>query len=640
MMNVYLDGSEFALKRFEISSSKVSVFIASVQSVRSLATLLALIVCVILLLIGDNLVDEKKADSCKQAGAILSAFFLALFAFLQLIYFCISHGHQYVVRYFWLHVATGFCIGLLLIYPYQFFGKHGPFLSYGLQITGAFTSILHYILKKILNFFELDVNFWLIAIHLFIVFVVAFLGFIVFSVAVVKYKANRNEDTTTSSTDSRTAFQVFQTGAMKAWAPITMAVVAMAFEFVIYPVICPILTVDPSKHHTILLWALIVETFSGTMVFMVTGINKDITREWNSGPQRYYHLLWLLFVPYFLFGLIFIWALHHPNSGFAMTIKFGVWGGILTCLYYLSAENLVNIGFGCPWGHAFTGAEGQYKEDGDPKSGLDFTKPKTGKAAKAAGYVMNFTNCLTNSFGVLTGFLIKAHLANYLNCSRKLAEGHVFPTASMNGFRSCWFWFSCASSGAWKNFISMFSLDIKEMLLSLDGYGGFYRKFIRLNDDAVKQLNLSANDGKLENVELKNVQSALKPLKGFLSGLTQGEINAYSSQFVKVFNTELREVDLTPKDDKEKIKKFNDGKTEKSAAVDTLKGKLDSVSDTGLRTMYAEAFIDGYNTAVEVDSDDAVESELDSKLTSGEDEQEIKNALNEVNQTRHPFQPS
>ncbi|KAK2195038.1 uncharacterized protein BdWA1_003486 [Babesia duncani] len=452
-----------------------------------------------------------------------------------------------------------------------------------------------------------------------------------------------------------------------------MAVVAMAFEFVIYPVICPILTVESSKHHTILLWALIVETFSGTMVFMVTGINKDIIRLWNSGPQRFYHLLWLMFIPYLGLGLMFFWALHHPNSGFAKTIKFGAWGGIFTCLFYLSAENLVNIGFGCPWGHAFTGAGGLYRKyvqlgkgdesklkelinalvDGtgglkelgsadkvtealgksglsekhknvyanafkvvfnkvrtyDPeldsdqklkdsakekikgkienvftqdtglndlssdqkkefksecaqayfnsyntavdvdsdsavkselnsaltkastteaqiksalgnspkisllsavqvdayakaaagKSGTDATeKKKAGRIAvgvvaaaehagqravgkvdgfpgdipasldpsKAAGYVMNFTNCLTNTFGVLTGFLIKAHLANYLNCSRKLAEGHVFPTASMNGFRSCWFWFSCASSGAWKNFISMFSLDIKEMLLS------------------------------------------------------------------------------------------------------------------------------------------------------------------------------
>ncbi|KAK2194959.1 uncharacterized protein BdWA1_003485 [Babesia duncani] len=462
------------------------------------------------------------------------------------------------------------------------------------------------------------------------------------------------------------SFDKFKLGVQGAWAPITMAVVAMAFEFVIYPVICPILTVESSRHHTILLWALIVETFSGTMVFSLTGINKDIIRLWNSGPQRFYHLLWLMFIPYFGLGLASVWALHHPSSGFSRRLKFGAWGGIFTCLFYLSAENLVNIGFGCPWGHAFTGAGGLYRKyvqlgKGDEsklknligelvdgtgglkelgsadkvtealgKSGLsekhknvyanafkvvfnkvrtydptggdleqsgklkdsakekikgkienvftaeaglndfssdqqaefksacanayfnayntavevdsglsigteedqikeelnkalsskslqlsaaqvaayakaafakqsaDETAKKAGRRAvgvvaaaelagclavskkyggpqdipaspdpsKAAGYVMNFTNCLTNSFGVLTGFLIKAHLANYLNCSRKLAEGHVFPTASMNGFRSCWFWFSCASSGAWKNFISMFSLDIKEMLLS------------------------------------------------------------------------------------------------------------------------------------------------------------------------------
>ncbi|KAK2194530.1 uncharacterized protein BdWA1_003502 [Babesia duncani] len=473
-------------------------------------------------------------------------------------------------------------------------------------------------------------------------------------------------------------FENFKLGVQGAWAPIVMAVVAMAFEFVIYPVICPILTVDPSKHHTILLWSLIVETFSGTTVFMVTGINKDIIRLWNSGPQRFYHLLWLMFIPYFGLGLASVWALHHPNSGFSRRLKFGAWGGIFTCLFYLSAENLVNIGFGCPWGHAFTGAGGLYRKyvqlgKGDEsklkelinalvdgtgglkelgsadkvtealgKSGLSekhknvyanafkvvFNKVRTydpeldsdqklkdsakekikgkienvftqdtglndlssdqkkefksecaqayfnsyntavdvdsdsavkselnsaltkastteaqiksalgnspkisllsavqvdayAKAAKggsskkagrravgvvaaaelagciacagpgdapilvrngivsssntvkfeskhddAAGDVMTFGIFWNNLFSVYFLYLMDAHLSNFFMYTGKLAEGHVFPTASMNGFRSCWFWFSCASSGAWKNFISMFSLDIKEMLLS------------------------------------------------------------------------------------------------------------------------------------------------------------------------------
>ncbi|KAK2197767.1 hypothetical protein BdWA1_000770 [Babesia duncani] len=720
MMNAYLDGSEFALKRFEISSSKVSFFIASVQSVRSLATLLALVVGVILLLIGDNF---SIGSWWNKAGAILSAFFLALFAFLQLKYFCSSHGHQYVVRYFWLHVATGFCIGLLLIYPFHFFGQHGHFLSYGLQITGAFTSILHYTLKKVMNFLQLDLNFWLIAIHLFVVFLIAFLGFTVFSIAVAQHgqgggssggsgsssagivlpaflifllflsgllfqasngtaaffllftgfvtvvasiagpksiaifaavmfstffailsgllilygflfwgvivflfsvvafailiatvvlQGDLSENskasgalalllilmvlmfltillilaghgtaafflflmglgtvvvsvaaavadpepfaifaavvfptflailsgvlilsgfmfwgslfflvsvvlfflftaavvgfpsepskalvgawalllilvvlmfltillfqaghgtaafflflmglgtvvfTSASSGVSKNppSFGKFKLGARGAWAPITMAVVGMAFEFVIYPVICPILTVESSKHHTIILWALIVETASGFMVFSLTGIDKDIkTYLWTSGPQVFYHLLWLMFIPYLGLGLMFLWALHHPNSGFSRRLKFGIWGGILTCVYYFFVENLVNIGFGCVYDHAEKGAQGSASSVSD-------------EHRKAAGYVANFNNCLTNSFSVIFGFLMKAHLANYLNCSRKLAEGHVFPTDSMGWMKACWFWFSCASSGAWKNFISLFSLDIKEMLLS------------------------------------------------------------------------------------------------------------------------------------------------------------------------------
>ncbi|KAK2194782.1 uncharacterized protein BdWA1_003744 [Babesia duncani] len=560
------------------------------------------------------------------------------------------------------------------------------------------------------------------------------------------------------------------------------------------------------------------------MVFSLTGINKDIKREWNSGPQVYYHLLWLMFIPYLGLGLMFFWALHHPNAKFAITLKFGIWGGILTCVYYFFVENLVNIGFGCPWGHAFTGAGGLYRklvqlgtslddedleklikelvntstgdgqlkelgsadkvtealgksglsekhknvyanafkvvfnkvrtydpspsgsgskdlEDKEPKklkdsakgsiegkvneafsqltglndlssdqkkefksecakayfnayntavevdSGLsidskneDQIKEELNKAlsskslqlsaaqvaayaraafakqsaeeakklyriavgavaaaehagqravgkvdgfpgdipasldpSKAAGYVMNFTNCLTNTFGVLTGFLIKAHLANYLNCSRKLAEGHVFPTASMNGFRSCWFWFSCASSGAWKNFISMFSLDIKEMLLS-NGDESKLKELINALVDGTGGLQ------KLNSGEESKVTAALG------SDLSNDLKTVYANAFKEVFN---------------KIYNYNPGTSSDlegdkltDAAKGNIKNNLNIVfsSTDGLsglsddqkkefKSACAQAYFDAYNTAVEVDKDLSIDSK---------NEDQIKEELNKA----------
>ncbi|KAK2196257.1 hypothetical protein BdWA1_001499 [Babesia duncani] len=421
-----------------------------------------------------------------------------------------------------------------------------------------------------------------------------------------------------------------------------MTVIGLAFEFAIYPVICPILTVESSRHHTIILWALLIEFSSGVIVFLLT-LYADIRWRWikfKDYPRQYYNFLWLFLIPFLGFGLSFLWALHHPSSGFSNALRYGVWGGILTCVYYISAENTTNVGFACMFHHAYQGAGGLYhkyvkfddvsgafsesnnkvelKQDnlniafGDlstsdqskyqsefkkvfndlkeinvdssnegkisddditqiknsinshvsnldiqtacfnafkktyerafkyvPKEGhIDTSdnKLKTGQsskkteiiealkslglsdaeaeayiqgynasstdnrksgsqtaarfalakvaaaekhakggpedipvspsASKNAGYAMTFGIFWNNLFSVYFLYLMDAHLANFFMYTGKLAEGHVFPTASMNGFRSCWFWFSCASSGAWKNFISMFNLDIKEMLLS------------------------------------------------------------------------------------------------------------------------------------------------------------------------------
>ncbi|KAK2195051.1 hypothetical protein BdWA1_003351 [Babesia duncani] len=684
MMNVYLVGSEFALKRFEVSSSKVSVFIASVQSVRSLATLLALVVGVILLLIGDNFLSKDYRKYWNQAGAILSAFLLTFFAFLQLICFCSSHGHQYVVHYYWLHVASGLCVGLIQMYGFKIFGGEASYYSLGNQLIGCFASALHFTLKKVLNSFQLDINFWLIAIHLFVVFLVAFLGFLVFSAAVllkdqkngsgssgsssspqttedagyavwgvlfvqsglvffigfafqedllfqegfgitagllilagfvnlivftvaILLPANSSSDsvlvallfptilafvsgllilsgflywgvimfcvgfvifvvvtyvvllqsdssaaiwgvvmfptilafvsgllilygfmfwgvimflvsvvlfiiflmaavvgfpsdpskalgawalllifavlvfltillfqaghgtvagllflvgivtvvfTSASSGVSKNppSFDKFKLGVQGAWAPIVMAVLGLAFLYVIYPVIGPILTVESSKHHTILIWCLLLEATSGITVYLWLEKDTNIKKgKWHSeSGYHYYFFLWLFFIPYFYFGMTLLWALHHPNANFAKTIKFGVWGGVMSCVYYFSAKIISNIGYGCVHGHA---------KEGVGES--DETAKKT-----IAGYVSTLNVFLANLFLVLFTFLGNAHLSNFFMYTGKLAEGHVFPTSSMNGFRSCWFWFSCASSGAWKNFISLFSLDIKEMLLS------------------------------------------------------------------------------------------------------------------------------------------------------------------------------
>ncbi|KAK2195668.1 hypothetical protein BdWA1_002261 [Babesia duncani] len=665
MMNVYLVGSEFALKRFEVSSSKVSLFIASVQSVSSLASLFGLVVGVILLLIGDNFLSGDSKKWFHKAGAILSAFFLALFAFLQLKYFCSSHGHQYVVQYYWLHVATGFCVGLIQMYGFKIFGEEASYYSLGIQLIGCFVSVLHSILKRILSWMHLDINFWLIAIHLFVVFFVAFLGFAVFTVAVVKHGQGGGSGSSSqgfavfaflilliiltgsfvrsghkgvagslvlvgliiftvvtyallSDSSSQSAavfaaviiptilailsgllfrsghgaaaaslffagfvsvvasiaaavfssetfavlavvmfptilafvsglmilygfmfwgslfflvsvvlfilftaavvgfpsepskalgawalllilvvlmfltillfqaghgtaafflflggvgtvvftsassgvsknppsFDKFKLGAQAAWAPIVMAVVGLAFLYVIYPVIGPILTVESSRHHTILIWCLLLEATSGITVYLWLEKDTNIKKRWHSeSGYHYYFFLWLFFIPYFGFGMTLLWALHHPNSGFAKTLKFGVWGGVMSCLYYFSAENLVNIGYGCAYDHALKGVQGTESQANEQHK----------QAASDVGTLNVF---LANIFLVLFTFLGNAHVRNLMMYTGKVAEGHVFPTASMNGFRSCWFWFSCASSGAWKNFISMFSLDIKKMLLS------------------------------------------------------------------------------------------------------------------------------------------------------------------------------
>ncbi|KAK2195674.1 hypothetical protein BdWA1_002267 [Babesia duncani] len=498
MMNVYLVGSEFALKRFEISASKVSLFVGSCHSATTLSILVGIFVgfC---LTFGE---EAALKGWWNKAGASITVFLIALIAFLQLRYFCKSHGYQYVVRYYWLHVASGFCIGLIQMYAFKLLGEEASYYSLGNQLIGCFVSVLHYILKIILTWMEHDINFWLIAIHLFLVFLIAFVTFFVVTVAVAQQSeadsANKSPGflavltflvilgvlvylvfsaglvvlaglvfvtglaiVAVSGAESGSSgtfdIQKFKNGAMHAWAAIIMSVVGLAFLYVIYPVIGPILTVDSSRHHTILIWCLLLEATSGIIVYLIVEkFGKDIAEggEWHSGNRQYYHLLWFLFVPYLGFGMTLLWALHHPNANFAKTMKYGAWGGIMSCLYYFSAKIISNIGYGCAYGHA-------------KKANEDNTNDPDGTKAKAAASDIGTLNVfLANIFLVLLTFLGNAHVRNLMMYTGKATEGHVFPTDSMGGFRSCFFWFGHASFGASKNFISLFSLDIKKMLLS------------------------------------------------------------------------------------------------------------------------------------------------------------------------------
>ncbi|KAK2195034.1 hypothetical protein BdWA1_003352 [Babesia duncani] len=344
-----------------------------------------------------------------------------------------------------------------------------------------------------------------------LLFFAGFGGFI-FSIGVFLNQAGSSSSTTTLTADSRGSFKLFVAGSQAAWGPIVMTVIGLAFTFVFYPVICPILTVESSRHHTIILWALLIEFSSGVIVFLLT-LYADIRWRWIESTKetggkdfkrQYYNFLWLFLIPFLGFGLAFLWALHHPNSGFSNALRYGFLGGVLTCVYYISAENTTNVGFACMFHHAF------------------------------------------------------------------------------------------------------------------QGYGGFYRKFIYLDDDAVKKLELKAESpsGKLNQIEsVEKVKKALEPLKGIFSGLTQGEVDGYSEEFKKVFNglTGVEDSKLSPGSDG-KLEKFKDDKKEtKSKAVDALEGKLSFVSDTGLKIMYAEAFINGYNNAVEVDSGLTIESSDDEK---------------------------
>ncbi|KAK2195053.1 hypothetical protein BdWA1_003353 [Babesia duncani] len=379
-----------------------------------------------------------------------------------------------------------------------------------------------------------------------------------------------------------------------------MTVIGLAFTFVFYPVICPILTVESSRHHTIILWALLIEFSSGVMVFLLT-VYADIRWRWVESTEKtgggkfkrqYYNLLWLFLVPFLGFGLAFLWALHHPNSGFSNALRYGFLGGVLTCVYYISAENTTNVGFACMFHHAFQGAGGKYQKEGDqedPNKGLDFTDKDFKKANKAAGYVMTFAVFVNNFFSVYFLYLMDAHLSNFFMYT--VCYHHVFTF---------------------------------EHYLGLDGAGGLYRKYVQLgkggNELDTLIGELVNTDGTLKNFTgTKEVTAALKD-----SGLPSHYHSVYAKAFKEVFNkvkeygaTELEESGKLKETAKEKIKDNNLNIVFNDAGLN----HLSPVQKKEFKSACAQAYFDAYNTAVEVDSG------LD--VNSG-DESTIKQKLNDA----------
>ncbi|KAK2195261.1 hypothetical protein BdWA1_002934 [Babesia duncani] len=343
-------GSEFALRRFEINERHVGLFVGIANSGIQLAWLAGILLAFVLAFLEGINSNFKKYWN--PVFSIVSIVFCVVLNLALLIVYVISDGFEYINAYFWIHVVSGLAYGINQSVIFKVLPTEGAFATMGLALTGVFLTLLHGIFIPFLKAIGANVDYWLITINILAIFLIGLTTAFLWTLAAIE---KINEAASSNSTDDSSSmdfdFQNTWKAIRNATSPILMGVLSLGLVYSVYPLISPLLIVPASSHHVINMMCLIVEAGCGILVYLLCE-HADLYGPWK-GDYIYWEYLWILAIPIVLVAVLFIYALHHRDSGLYYAVTNHTWfSGFLTFIFYFSGKVFQNAGTSCCEGNA------------------------------------------------------------------------------------------------------------------------------------------------------------------------------------------------------------------------------------------------------------------------------------------------
>lgn len=432
-LQVCLLGSSFAMRRFGYGSEAVSIFVGLCHNAMELLYLFSALGTFVLLSILQAVGEESKRYITAGISAI-SVCFTVVVNFCLLRVYAMGEGDENVTKYYWMLVLASFAAGIddMCICD---IGSNGlSNYEVGQAMIGLSISAYHWIAIKVLNYYEMDVDYWLITSQLACLVFLSAVAAILWIAYLIKDKILDNG---AGGGGSNSVTNDFFKGFGQVLPLIILCIAGYGFMYVIYPLISPFEMVEFEYQYPIQRLCLLAHAAAGISVWLIDfhGVTKEKT--WYAGWHIGLHSVWLLVLLFFGIGFLFIYCMHFPTSSTAQLIVMKPYVvGFLTVMYY------------------FLG-----------RFSLGLTNTSIDANANGHGNILSALNLAIYLIVLnVVKYISEAYIQQFRLTRTKVKNGEVWPTNGMSRIDAALYWLKVGASVGYQNFKELATTDVKGRL--------------------------------------------------------------------------------------------------------------------------------------------------------------------------------
>ncbi|EAN32515.1 Tpr family protein [Theileria parva strain Muguga] len=264
----------------------------------------------------------------------------------------------------------------------------------------------------------------------------------------------------------------FYKSVCNAASPILMSTIAMGLVYFVFPAIAPYRFTDLVTAHRIDVSILITFIAPAVINIILCGYNIGPNCDWSV--KKYWHLIWLFAIPYFICIVLFLVPIHYPESHFGQLMTSNTAVLATVCFTFsISHAILKTVGFTgagvqsttIPNPTIVNNTDIQFNPRGSdaPQLTVGKGKPNGRKDRSRNGQVSSFNILLSYFFLVFFAFLGDGYIKTI-----KLFERNrdFWPTYDMGFFASFAFWTKKSFKRGLKSFGEVFTLNVRDQLMT------------------------------------------------------------------------------------------------------------------------------------------------------------------------------
>ncbi|CDR97914.1 hypothetical protein BBBOND_0404020 [Babesia bigemina] len=485
-LQVCLLGSSFAMQRFGYSPDAVSTFVGTCHTAMEIFYLFSAL-STFGILTALRSIWKLHADEYAAYGCVCSAWVIVIVNVFLLKAFALGKSNETIALYFWMLIAANCVAGIDDMFMFTVASDDVSSYDLGASFTGIVVGLFHWCALITLKKRNMDVNYWLIFYQL-----VAILS-LSLGTAVVwtwytfkgglldKIKKKGKSQAASKGSENIKEDQTFLQAYWATFAMTLMSSIGYGFIYVIYPLISPFEMVEFEHQHPIQTACLVIHAVSGILVWILDK-HCNLGKKW-VGPLAYYHFIWLLAIPFFGIGIMYIRIMHYPKSLIARGVRMKpVLVGFLTVIYYFSGRFFIGAACAAIDGNAKvadakasnasqsdcentnSGASDSAGSSGISQAGSSSESAETSKKSDHASTISSMNLALNLLVLNIVKYISEAYIEHFRESREEFEYGEPWPTEGMGEREAFFYWLKEGAVLGFKNFRKLAVQNIKAKL--------------------------------------------------------------------------------------------------------------------------------------------------------------------------------